>query len=344
LDPDPRDELDVFEAFLTSTPSNMAVIGFPWADGANEGEVIRRISQANKYLIPTDFFENLAFMSRMKLPDGFEFVQGPAPHSQLENKIYIAGIWSDGDNIQYVYNYMRPVLWDGGGGKAHGIVPTGWTVNPSLYWMAPYVLKYYYEHATENDSFVGGLSGKGYCKPDYFTDESFLHTFINESNKLYELTDISEGRIWDIDDTSEYITSATVLEGIFDGYGGPLVIDQPRVVNGVPIFQSIGVQDDTSGQLEFIEELKDLVPNRPMFFFFHLHCWTCNTTVWTDLANSLNEIEGVEVVRPDVLIHLAKEWQEHEPVLAIPVLVHALVFATTAIIGYLLHQNKRNVR
>ncbi len=345
LDPDPPEERAVFESFLASTPPNMAVIGFPWADGANEGEVIWRISRANKYLIPTDFFENLAFTSRMKLPRGYEFVQQrPASYPALENKVYISGIWSDGDNIQYVYNHMRPVLWDGGGGTGHGLVPTGWTVNPSLYWMAPYVLKFYYEHATANDSFVGGLSGKGYCKPDYFTDESFLHAFINESNRLYELTDMSEGRIWDIDETAGYITSATSLAGIFDGYGGPLVLDQPRVVNGIPIFRHIGVQDDTSEHLEFIEELSAAVNNRPMFFFFHLHCWTCNTTVWTELASRLNEIEGVEVVRPDVLVHLVKEWHALEPVMAGPVAVHVLVTSVLAIAGLVLHIKRRENR
>ncbi|MFX0101416.1 MAG: hypothetical protein ACFFCS_17710 [Candidatus Hodarchaeota archaeon] len=314
LDPDPAAERQVFEDFLNARPPNTVIFGFMWPDGANEGVVIKLISEANKYLIAANYIENLPFLSRMILPENYTFQQlRPDCYPVLENKVYITGMWSDGDNIQYMYNYMKPYLWDGGGGEAHGSVPTGWTVNPSSIKLIPYVLKHFYENATVNDYFVGGLSGKGYCKYDYITNQSHLEQFIEESNELYNLTDITEGRVWMLENTGDYVTKHTILRGIFDGYGGGLRFEEPRVVNGVPIVQSMYVQDDITPQLEFIDEVRHFTPGQPQFYFFHLHCWTCNTTTWSSLAMQLDAMDNVEVVRPDVLIQLIRQWERNSP-------------------------------
>ncbi|MHA1997590.1 MAG: hypothetical protein ACTSU9_05680, partial [Promethearchaeota archaeon] len=342
LDPDPQEELKLFEDFLNSTPSNMVAIGYMWPDGANEGEVMRRISQSNKYLIAADYIENLPFLSRMILPENYTFHQyRPDSYPELENKVYISGIWSDGDNIQYVYNYMKFHLWDGGGGEGHGLIPTGWTINPSLYYMAPYMLKYYYESASVNDYFVGGLSGKGYCKYDYFTNQSFLEQFVSESNDLYDLADITEGRIWLLENTSDYVTRNTHLDGIFDGYGGSPRYAFPRVVNDVPILSSIYVQNDLMPPLNFINNVLYANPGQPQFYFFHLHCWTCNTTIWNDLARQLDGMKNVEVVRPDTLVQLIKQWDGTVPVVNYGVLFNAMILVGLIITGIAFRARKR---
>jgi hypothetical protein len=204
-------------------------------------------------------------------------------------------------------------------------------------------LKYYYDHATANDSFVGGLSGKGYCKPDYFTNDSFLEVFINESNILYEKVDLSEGRIWMIDDTGDYITRNTVLDGIFDGYSGGHVLHEPTIKNGVPIIKSVGVNDDISKAYDFIKDTRAILMDHPAFIFFHLHCWSCNTTLWTNLSRSLDRLDGVEVVHPDVLVHLLKTYHERKsgmPRTLFPILVNLVVLLVTLTIVIVMRKKR----
>lgn len=342
LDPDPEVDRQVFEAFLNARPSNTVVYGYMWPDGSNEGVVIRLISEANCYLIAATYIENFPFLSRMVLPENYTFTQyRPETYPKLENKVYITGIWSDGDNIQYMYNYMKPQLWDGGGGEGHGAIPTGWTVNPSSITLMPYVLKYYYENATVNDCFVGGLSGKGYCKYDYFTSQSFLEQFVEESNELYTLTDITEGRVWMLEETGNYVTSHTVLKGIFDGYGGGLRLEEPQLVNGVPIIKSMYVQDDISSHVNFIDMVRHFTPGNPQFYFFHLHCWTCNTTTWNSLARQLDAMDNVEVVRPDVLVQLMRQWERKSPMVP-QVLINIGFIAGLLCVGIILRRQEKN--
>jgi GxGYxYP putative glycoside hydrolase C-terminal domain/GxGYxYP_N 1st domain/GxGYxYP third domain len=308
LDPDPKEELALFESFLSNTSGNIPIYGFCFPDGGNEGETIKRISASNKYLIAADFFENLPFHNQMILPVGYNFTQyRPTTYPKLENKIYVTAIWSDGDNIQYVYNYMRPQLWDGIT-NTHGEVPTGWSINPSLIDLAPYVMKFYYENATKNDYFVGALSGKGYCKMDYYTNTSIMTQFLKESQTYWDLADMTEARIWQLENSAEEVTSNIKINGIFDGYGGSLEYKKPKVVNNIPIIEPVRVWDGTDDTLKFLEQLSNYDFIRPKFIFLHLHCWSTTTEMWTELANQLSELNGVEVIRPDTLIELMKQW------------------------------------
>ncbi|MHA1734370.1 MAG: GxGYxYP domain-containing protein [Promethearchaeota archaeon] len=344
LDPDPAEERQLFEEFLADTPADSPVFGYMWPDGANEGVVIKLISEANKYLIPADWVENLPFLDHMELPAGYEFAQNrSAPTPPLENKVYVAGVWSDGDNIQYVYGFMRNVLWDSAD-VPHGQVPTGWTVNPSLYELAPYVLKYFYETATPNDYFLGGLSGKGYCKMDYFTDAGARAKFLTESQELYDLTDITDARIWQLEGSAAEVTRFTNVTGIYDGYGGPFQYQQPRVVGGTPIIMSVGVSNDSSAPVEFVRHLSTVNPQRPLFVFFHLHCWTCTTAIWTRVAHDLQGLAGVEVVRPDVLSQLVQEWGGDEFEGGVAVANAILTFSGLTLLGYAVHREGRPPR
>ncbi len=311
LDPDPEEELALFETFLNNTPGNIPIYGFCFPDGSNEGETIRRISENNKYLIAADFFENLPFFHHMILPEGYEFNQyRPETYPNLENKIYVTGIWSDGDNIQYVYNYMRPQLWDGIT-NTHGEVPTGWTINPSLIDLAPYIMKFYYENATQNDYFIGALSGKGYCKMDFYSNTTIREIFLRESQTYWDSADLREARIWALDESAEDVTSIIDLESIFDGYLGSLHHEDPRVVNGIPIIKSMGVSREIESAFNYLKRMNRINPIRPKFIFLHLHCWLTTTEMWTELAQKIQALDGVELVRPDELSALMKQWDGH---------------------------------
>jgi GxGYxYP putative glycoside hydrolase C-terminal domain/GxGYxY sequence motif in domain of unknown function N-terminal/F5/8 type C domain len=81
----------------------------------------------------------------------------------LENKVHVAVIVSDGDNIQYTQHAMRK-NWDRTA-TSRGKVPINWTIAPGLVDIAPGIMNYYYTTATLNDCFVTGPSGMGYLMP-----------------------------------------------------------------------------------------------------------------------------------------------------------------------------------
>ncbi len=309
LDPDPAPERQLFETILATYPDNTVIYGYMWPDGSNEGVVIKMISESNKYLIASDWIENLAFFSHMVLPAGYQLRQNRTTTvPQLENKIYLTGVWSDGDNIQFVQGFMHDVLWNDAEGT-RGQVPTGWEINPSLYTLAPYVIKYYYETASANDYVIAGLSGAGYCKFDYYTNQTALEKFLRLSMDLMNATDMTETRGWQMDQTASVITSIYKLNAIFEGYGGGFQYRAPSIVNGVPIIWPIGIDGGNWQQVpDFITRLHAAVPNQPIFLYALLHCWSYRQTNWTKLVNELEALGYVDVVRPDVLAQLVKQW------------------------------------
>ncbi|MBD3351995.1 MAG: hypothetical protein GF364_10965 [Candidatus Lokiarchaeota archaeon] len=334
LYPDPDEEQEFFEQILDETAENIPIYGYMWPDGTNEGVVIKLISQSNKHLIPSDWISNLAFHSRMKLPEDYIFSQDrSAPLLSLEDKIYITGVWSDGDNIQYVQNFMKTELWDAD--TPHGQVPTGWTVNPSLYTLAPYVVKHYYDTATENNYFMGGLSGLGYCKLDYYTNLDVLRDFLSKSQQFWDIMDIQEARLWKLDNTADLAMEYTDLNGVFDGYGGGFNVDEPRIVQKIPIIKSVGVNDNIEAPMNFIRNITALTPNRPLFIFFHLLCWDCTTEKWTQLAEDLQALDGVEVVRPDQICNLMNLWATNPSRFLDDIGNGLIIFSTIALMAVL---------
>jgi hypothetical protein len=83
---------------------------------------------------------------------------------------------------------------------------------------------------------------------------------------------------------------------------------RPQIVNEIPIVRSVGVSGGIDKALSFIQQQRQFALERPQFIFLHLHCWMLNTSEWTELATELSGIDGVEVVRPDVLMQLLGQW------------------------------------
>ncbi|MEO5712688.1 MAG: discoidin domain-containing protein [Luteolibacter sp.] len=110
--------------------------------------------------MPADFFVSSTVFAgtdhRIKIP---AVPKMPA----LENKVYVAIIISDGDNIQYTQHAMRK-NWERTA-SSRGKVPLNWTIAPGLVDIAPGIMNYYYSTATPNDCFVTGPSGMGYLMP-----------------------------------------------------------------------------------------------------------------------------------------------------------------------------------
>ena len=161
LDPEVYLESVLLNRFLSSMPKGANYMGW-WP---KEDMGVSRVSNYGITTIPSDYCTNLTFHSGM--PRLIEPRTMPAK-PELENKIYVAFIISDGDNLQYVEHRMR-LFWND---PNRGSVPIGWTVSPSMVDAMPGALNYFHQSATDNDNLISGPSGYGYTYPNNWVDRS----------------------------------------------------------------------------------------------------------------------------------------------------------------------------
>ncbi len=308
-DPDPQDQLDLVARILDETPINIPIYGYPWPDGGNEGAAVTQISRRGKYVIANDWAFNLPFYAQMHLPAGYTFNQSrPATLPALQNKVYVTGLWSDGDNIQFVFNFMKFTLWDK---RQPGTIPTGWTISSSCYRLMPWVMKWFYESASATDYFVAALSGKGYMYPEEMND-AMLQAYYTDTRPLLDLTDLHEVQTMNIGNKAETVAGilGDKVNIIFDGYGGSSY-EFPEVHHGTPVLHSLTItlrSNNTEEQFRNVVGLKTAAMFQPVFVFFNIHCWSGedDPLFWNKFAARL-QAAGVEVVRPDVLAQLARQ-------------------------------------
>ena len=162
-----RAERTLLVNFLTSMPAGAVYMG--WY--TDEGEGIKTASQQGVATVPSDFCSNLTFHS------GTSRTIKPKPmpaKPELENKIYVAFIISDGDNLQYVEHRMC-LFWTNSS-LGRGSIPVGWTVSPAMVDAMPGALNYFHNSATNNDVLVSGPSGYGYIYPKHWATATAAKT------------------------------------------------------------------------------------------------------------------------------------------------------------------------
>ncbi|MEX2715029.1 MAG: GxGYxYP domain-containing protein [Candidatus Sigynarchaeum springense] len=290
-------DFECFEYILANTPQDMIVFGYMYPDGGNEHPVVSRLSANGKALTPSDWLRNAPFLQNLPLPDGYTFRQkarAEADSIPLENKVYIAGIYSDGDNMQYVANFMRWNLWESAAHKTSP-VPCSWEMSPSVLKIAPAIARFYYDNASMNDYFVTGVGGKGYTKAEYMTAE-YTEIYWRTTRELMARLDQREVRSW----TGNFGKIVAAMngapgippqcDGIYEGYGGGSYT-APAEINGVPVVYMHGWTAHNSGDLQGfyddIAELRAQVPSAPVFVCYHLICWDAPYALWAEFANTL---------------------------------------------------------
>ena len=137
---------------------------------------VRASSQQRVVTIPADYVYNLSF---------FESASTEV-HNQKEfsdhgleaepDKHYIAFVYSDGDNIQWILG------WDGAISPTRfsypdKTIPMGWSLAPTLSKFAPIVLNWMYKTAVPTDNYVAGVSGYGYIHPSQYNNVTALNAF-----------------------------------------------------------------------------------------------------------------------------------------------------------------------
>lgn len=195
------EEKEMFRKFLGDMKAGEAVV-LGWH--ATERSGITTVSEFGIGTLPADFYVSGSVYSGT---DHHIRIPAVPRMSALENKVYVAIIISDGDNIQYTQHAMRRV-WDRTA-KIRGKFPLSWTIAPGLVDIGPAIMNYYYTTATPNDCFVTGPSGMGYMMPfntleepgapvgEYLKDPSRMDGYARLTETYLQRSGLRVGTIWD---------------------------------------------------------------------------------------------------------------------------------------------------
>ena len=157
-------------------PKNSFVLGY----GMHGDDLNDAINPEGWGFLVGDIFPNASFYSSFPT----ETFKQPEPKAVTaeKGKVYVALHWSDGDNIQFNHNATYDIFNQKGRGK----VPVSMTLSPALMEIAPFILRYYYENATENDEFIGGPSGVQYIQEALYKPMGYVRWCEMNGEWLYQ--------------------------------------------------------------------------------------------------------------------------------------------------------------
>ncbi|MBE9661403.1 hypothetical protein IRJ16_05865 [Mucilaginibacter myungsuensis] len=301
LDPKVAGESEMLDKFLSAMSPGASFMGW-WPE---EAPGIERASKYGIATIASDWCFNLTVHSGMSRKIN---IKPMPPKPALQNKIYVAFILSDGDNLQFLEHLMRK-LWDN---PDRGAVPMGWTVSPAMLDAMPGALNFYYRTATDNDNLISGPSGYGYTYPNTWSDENLLKQFVAKTEDYNTRAGLRVITIWN-----------TITGGINKNVG-KIYAGQSKTLLGVTAQNTGGGLTIYDGKLPGMalgcnyctneQAMKDHIDrasagwdkNSPRFVIIQAQPWKGVTpTSFKNVANSLNG--DYMVVRPDHLFQLIRE-------------------------------------
>ncbi|WP_053372183.1 GxGYxYP domain-containing protein [Paenibacillus sp. FJAT-27812] len=299
------------EAFDWTNP-NSAIMG--WHSDELSG--VDTASRLGKMTIASDHAHNLSVFSAL-------------PREQLKQKKtkknardgekvhYVTFIMSDGDNVQWYVN-GAPLASKMQGHKDKGKVPFGWSIAPSLADLAPNLMKYSYEKATENDYFVAAVSGIGYINPSLYPEET-LKRFMKDTNAFMKRADLKYVSILDNEISQDVIDQYAAQDQIEGGFYfmGYKYGDGKGALswsNGKPFIAARETLWETE-PLEMAVRLNSYKKDPSViegYTMVNVHPWSHNYQDVLDITANLGP--DVVVVTPDEFMELIKKNVKQENV------------------------------
>lgn len=301
LDPQQADEAPLLNEFLSTMDPGAVWMGW-WPE---EGSGVAAGSKYGVATVASDYATNLTLHSGM--PRTIHVKPMPAKPA-LQNKIYVAFILSDGDNLQFVEHLLRK-LWSN---PDRGKVPIGWTLSPAMVDAMPGALDYFYASATENDNLISGPSGYGYTYPNLWTDSAQLERFVKTTEQYNQRAGFRVVTVWNtitggIDQNVgvSYARNAPSLLGMTaQNTGGGLTVYDNRLP-GMAL--SCNYCTGEQAMKDFIaSSSQGWNKNEPRFLIIQAQPWQdVRPTSFMNVANSLSA--DYSVIRPDQIFQLIRE-------------------------------------
>jgi hypothetical protein len=301
LDPNIAAESTLLNSFLSSMPPGSNYMGW-WPD---EQPGVQRTSEYGITTIASDWCSNLTMHSGTSRTVTLKPVP---PKPALQNKLYVAFILSDGDNLQYIEHLMRK-LWNN---PDRGAVPMGWTLSPAMLDAMPGALNYFWQTATDNDNLISGPSGYGYTYPNSWPNQNLLNLFVARTEDYNRRAGFRVITIWN-----------TITGGINQNVGQTFANIAPSLLGltaqntggGLTIYNnSLPGMALSCNYCNSEQAMKDHIANAaagwngtsPRFIIIQAQPWSdIKPTNFKNVANSLSS--DYIVVRPDHIFQLIRE-------------------------------------
>jgi hypothetical protein len=217
----------------------------------------------------------------------------------LQNRIYVAMILSDGDNIQYMQHAMKR-NWDN---PDRGRIPIGWTASPLAADMDPAMLEYYWSTATTNDCLISGPSGAGYAHLQKW-NEAHLAAFTRLTEPYLQRSGLRIITAWDQVTpavTQAFAANCPSLLGLTDQSGGTYSrVSQGLRTVGLTVTYSSEINAIYSGITNAAARWKG---DAPSFIAVQGNVWNIGPTQLRQVANMLDP-EKYVLVRTDHFFEL----------------------------------------
>lgn len=301
LDPRTPGESELLDKFLASMGSGTVMLGW-WPE---EASGVERASRHGIATVASDWSSNLTVHSGTSRAIRIAPV---VPKPALQNKLYVAFILSDGDNLQYVEHLMRK-LWNN---PDRGKVPIGWTVSPAMVDAMPGALDFFHRTSSANDNLISGPSGYGYTYPNSWTNAAALDQFAATTERYNKKAGLKVITVWNtitggISQASgtAYARNAPTLLGLTaQNTGGGLTI-YDNSLPGMALSCNY-CTDEQAMKNHIASAAAGWNRTSPRFILIQAQPWTDVTpTTFLNVANSLNS--DYVVVRPDTAFQLLRE-------------------------------------
>jgi len=322
-------DLEAVEAMMAHMPTNIPVLGYPWAGvdiGIGEHDGVQSFARYGKFLVGSVGVTNLSVMSGYPVA---KLAQPRPPAPKLEEgKVYVTWVMSDGDNLPVLSRGNFPQLW---ASEQRGKVPMAWSMSPSAATLMPPVADYYYRTATPNDAFVGAVSGIGYTYPDdygqRFVPEArrkLFDEFLALTDAGMRASDLQQMWLMGIEPgplIHRYAEQVTAMDGLFPDYGRKLTRYDDvfyATARGLPVFHAATNwgEDDTRQQKidRTLAQIRDMAPAEGTAFL-HLFIWNwgADMAIYPEVMEQLGE--RYVAVRPDHLVTLARQYLDQRQLL-----------------------------
>ncbi|WP_315081139.1 GxGYxYP domain-containing protein [uncultured Clostridium sp.] len=236
---------------------------------------------------------------------------------------YVTFIMSDGDNQQWLLgsNYSSKNWY---GSPYRGNFNLGWSISPSIYYLAPTVFSKYYKSASYSkysDNYIVPPSGNGYMYPSKFPINKLddytetLNEYMQKVDQNYVL--ILDDNAFYRKDLWEKYTKHNNINGLFylnyeknNSYDGKLLWTNNKPIVSCRDLLWGGLEDENQ-LIKNVNDRIDLgytnINNPNSYTFVYVHVWSNTMDNVQDVVNKLNENSKVRVVTPDTFMKLIKD-------------------------------------
>ena len=315
---DDSNDISLKETIFKSMDSTSRVLGW----GTDEHTNVTIASKFGVDVIAADWSYNLSVLSSYPTTPKKQNSNNITPK---ENGVhYVTFVMSDGDNQQWFLgnNFTSPKWY---GSNNRGNFNLGWSISPSLYYLAPTVFEKYYESATYHDNFVTPPSGNGYMYPskfpfdklDYYTNRLNDYMGTVDQNYVLILDDeaLDKSYFWD-----KY-TSKSNIDGLLylnynknSSYNGKIIWSNNKPVLSCRDLIWEGLEDENQLVKNITHRVESGYTNindPNSYTFVYVHVWSKTMDSVQNLVNKIQSNPSVRIVTPSTFMNLIKENIKH---------------------------------